>query len=125
MIGTTRSVRVFVYAQPCDMRKQHDSLAALVREAMSYDLLSGDYFVFVGRTRTRAKILYFDGTGLCMLWKRLDRGHFAKLWRPDAAQGVALTHAELTLFLEGSELVGRVALSPPAVSYDDRVVVFR
>lgn len=58
MIGTTRSVRVFVDAQPCDMRKQHDSLTALVRDAVSHDLLSGDHRVFVGETRTRAKILF-------------------------------------------------------------------
>ena len=125
MIGTTRSVRVFVYAAPCDMRKQHESLAALVRNAMGHDLLAGDHFVFVGKTRKRAKVLFFDGTGLCMLWKRLERGRFASLWRPEASSGIQITHAELALFLEGSELVGRVPLSPPKVSYEDRTVVFR
>jgi transposase len=125
VIGTTRSVRVFVYAAPCDMRKQHDSLAALVREAMKHDLLRGDYFLFVGRTRKRAKVLFFDGTGLCLLWKRLERNRFAALWPADPLTEVRLTPVELGLFLEGSELVGRVPLSPPTVSYADRQVVFR
>ncbi len=65
MLTPSRSRRVFAYQKPCDMRKQYDSLAALVSEAMSLDCLNGDLFLFVGRTRTRAKVLYFDGTGMC------------------------------------------------------------
>jgi transposase len=125
VIGTTRSVRVFVYATPCDMRKQHDSLAALVRDAMKHDLLRGDHFLFIGRTRKRAKVLFFDGTGLCLLWKRLEKGLFAALWTEDTRTEIRLTQVELALFLEGSTLVGRVPLSPPTVSYGDRKVVFR
>jgi len=63
MLTPSRSRRVFAYQKPCDMRKQYDSLAALVSEAMFLDCLNGDLFLFVGRTRTRAKVLYFDGTG--------------------------------------------------------------
>jgi transposase len=66
MLTPSRSRRVFAYQQPCDMRKQYDSLAALVTGAMDHDFLSGDLYLFVGRTRRRAKVLYFDGTGLCV-----------------------------------------------------------
>lgn len=93
------------------MRKSFDTLAALTTQVGPRALLSGTVFLFVGRDRKRAKVLFFDGTGLCVLSKRLEKGHFAKLWSDDAAP-LTLTSSELALFLEGSELVGRVALSP-------------
>jgi transposase len=70
-------------------------------------------FLFVGRTRKRAKILYWDGTGLCLFSKRLEKGLFAAPWSKASAQPQVWTTTELSLFLEGSELVGKVALSPP------------
>lgn len=121
MLTPSRSRRVFAYQQPCDMRKQFDSLAALVTGAMGHDILSGDLFLFVGRTRTRAKVSYFDGTGLCVFAKRLERGHFAAPWDGQNE----LTESELQLLLEGAELVGRMPLSPRRVEYSDRQVVFR
>jgi transposase len=66
----------------------------------------------VNATRKRAKVLLWDGTGLCIYAKRLERGRFACLWREAEARVVRLTMSELQLFLEGSVLVGRVALSP-------------
>jgi hypothetical protein len=67
ILGSLRHVRVFVYREPVDMRKAYDTLAALVEGPMNKRLLSGDIFVFIGRRRKRAKALYFDGTGLCLL----------------------------------------------------------
>ena len=113
--------RVFAYQHPCDMRKQYDSLAALVTDAIGRDVLTGDLFLFVGRRRTRAKVLYFDGTGMCVFQKRLARGHFAAPWLGQDE----LTESELQLLLEGSEMVGRVALSPRVVTCTEREVVFR
>jgi transposase len=114
MMGSTRRLSVFAYGQPCDMRKSYDSLAALVVGAMGKDLLCGDIFLFVGKDRKRAKALHWDGTGLCLYAKRLEQGRFAALWqRAQEGQPVVLTVTELALFLEGSELVGRTALSPP------------
>jgi transposase len=123
VIGAGRNRRVFAHTEPCDLRKHFDSLAAIVTGSMKRPLLSGDLFLFVNRSRKRAKVLYFDGTGLCVLCKRLERGKFAALWEPKAR--TELTENELSLFLEGVELVGRVALSPPAVGYGDRYVTFR
>jgi transposase len=63
--------------------------------------------------RTRAKVLLWDGTGLCIYAKRLEQGRFACLWREATAGApLRLTMSELQLFLEGSALVGRVPLSP-------------
>ena len=112
ILGATRQVRVFVYREPCDMRKAYDTLSALAEGPMKKKLLSGDVFVFIGRTRKRAKALYFDGTGLCMLCKRLEVGHFAAPWRRPGDGPLELTMNELALLLEGSEHALRVRLSP-------------
>ena len=124
MIGLGRRVPVFAWGEPTDMRKNFDTLACLVREQMKHDVLDGAIFVFVGRNRRRAKVLFWDGTGLCVLAKRLEKGRFAAPWEsatPGAVQG---TTSELALFLEGSEPVGRVPLSPPAWKPEERVVRF-
>jgi len=114
MIGSTRQVTVYAYSQPADLRRGFDGLSALVRESMERSELSGDLYVFVSRDRRRAKVLLWDGTGLCVYAKRLERGRFACLWSQKASPQVQLTVSELQLFLEGSRLVGRVPLSPPA-----------
>lgn len=107
MLGLSRRLRVFAYGVPTDMRKSFNTLSALVL-SMGHEVAAGDVFVFVGRGRRRAKVLWFDGTGLCLLAKRLEKGRFAALWEKRE-----LTSSELVLFLEGSEAVGRIALSPP------------
>ena len=112
MIGSTRQVAVWAYAAPADLRKGFDGLSALVTQTLERDPLSGDCYLFVNATRKRAKTLLWDGTGLCIYAKRLEQGRFACLWRAAAAREVPLTMSELQLFLEGSALVGRVALSP-------------
>jgi transposase len=112
IFGSVRHVRVFVYREPVDMRKAYDTLGALVEGAMKRSLLTGDVFVFIGRTRKRAKALYFDGTGLCLLSKRLETGHFAAPWKRPGEGPMELTMSELSLLLEGSEHALRVRLSP-------------
>ena len=114
MIGSTRQVRVWAYGAPADLRKGFDGLSHLVTERLRRDPLSGDCYLFVNATRKRAKVLLWDGTGLCIYAKRLEQGRFACLWRDAETDVVGLTMSELQLFLEGSTLVGRVALSPAA-----------
>lgn len=113
MLGLSRRVRVFAYQAPVDMRKAFNSLSGLVAE-LGQDVLAGDAFVFMGKSRKRAKVLWFDGTGLCLLAKRLEKGRFAPVW-----ERTELTSSELVLFLEGSELVSRMALSPAAFSLEE------
>ena len=124
MIGLGRRVPVFAYAEVVDMRKSFDTLAAIVREHIRRDVLDGALYVFVGRDRRRAKVIFWDGTGLCVLAKRLSKGRFAAPWTKKRGGVLEWTTSELALFLEGSELVGRVALSPPAWTPDDRRVTF-
>ena len=122
MIGSTRQVAVFAFTAPTDMRKSYDTLAALVTRTLGRDVLSGEVFVFVGKTRRRAKVLYWDGTGLCVLQKRLEKGRFAAPWQLQRDGALRWTMSELALFLEGSEFVGRVPLSPPAWTQGERVI---
>ena len=112
MIGSTRQLTVYTHAAPTDMRKSFDTLSALVTQALKRDPLSGDLYLFASRNRKRAKVLMWDGTGLCVYAKRLEQGHFACLWEREGSSTLKLTMSELQLFLEGSELVGRVRLSP-------------
>jgi len=113
VIGSTRQVSVYAYGAPVDMRKGFDGLSALVMNDLGRDPLAGDFYVFTNRTRKRAKVLLWDGTGLCIYAKRLEQGRFACLWRePSTAAPLHLTMSELQLFLEGSAFVGRMPLSP-------------
>ncbi|MBV8194890.1 MAG: IS66 family insertion sequence element accessory protein TnpB [Candidatus Dormibacteraeota bacterium] len=115
MISPSRSVAVYACRAPVDMRKHYDSLAAIVTASMSRDPHSGALYLFVGKDRKRAKVLYFDGTGVCVLSKRLEKGRFAMLWSDDGTGTLTLSASELALFLEGSEVVGKLALSPPVL----------
>ena len=116
MIGSTRSVRVFAYTCPADLRKGFDGLHGMVVRELGRDPLSGDCYLFVNKNRRRAKVLLYDGTGLCIYAKRLEQGSFACLWksdlRSDDASSLELTMSELALFIEGSSLVGKQRLSP-------------
>ncbi len=116
MIGSTRNLRVFAYARPADMRKGFDGLCGLVTRELGADPLSGDVFLFVSADRRRAKALIWDGTGLCIYSKRLEQGRFTSLWTASRDGAVELTMTELSLYLEGSSLVGRVPLSPARFS---------
>jgi transposase len=105
VIGSTRQVTVWAYGAPADLRKGFDGLSALVSQALRQDPLSGDCYLFVNATRKRAKVLLWDGTGLCIYAKRLERGRFACLWRDADARSVRLTISELQLFLEPAPFI--------------------
>jgi len=91
VIGSTRQVAVWAYGAPADLRKGFDGLSALVTQGLGRDPLSGDCYLFVNATRKRAKVLLWDGTGLCIYAKRLEQGRFACLWRDATARVVRLT----------------------------------
>lgn len=97
-------VRVFVALDPIDMRKSFDGLTAAVQARMRLDPLSGHLFVFLNRSRSLMKVLFWDRSGLAILYKRLERGTF-QLPRAAAGSGrVEVSPAELALILEGIEL---------------------
>ena len=108
MFGTLNGLQVYACSEPTDMRKGYNGLFTLARDSLGRDPLSGDLFLFVSRNRKRAKVLFYDGTGLCILMKRLEQGRFVAPWERETLE---MSQSELQLFLEGSTHV-RLRLSP-------------
>ena len=99
MIGMPSGVKVYLACGRTDMRKGMDGLALQVQTVLQQDPFSGHVFCFRGRRGDLIKLLWWDGDGLCLFAKRLERGRF--IW-PRAEQGVAvLTPAQLSMLLEG------------------------
>jgi transposase len=99
VIGPTGAVRVMVATKPVDFRKGAEGLAALVREDMRSDPFSGAVYVFRAKRADRVKLIFWDGTGVCLFAKRLEDGEFR--W-PKIEDGVIrLTAAQLSALIEG------------------------
>ena len=117
MLTLPPSVRVYLALGPVDMRRGHDGLMAVVRSVWELDPCSGHLFVFLGRRRDRAKLLYWDRGGFVLVYKRLERGRF-KVPELRAGQTRAeIDGVQLAMLLDGID-VARVsrgrAWSPPA-----------
>jgi transposase len=107
MLSFTGGLKVFVALEPVDLRKGYGGLEGLVSERLGEDLRQGALFVFTNRRHTRLKILYFDGTGLWLLIKRLEEGTFSwpKVTDPQAVK-LKLAPEALTLLTDGIDLRG-------------------
>lgn len=97
-------VRIYLCTTPADMREGFDTLAALVREHLGHDPLSGHLFLFVGRDRDRIKILHWDADGFALWYKRLEEGTFRLPSAKTAGAGVELKASELAMLLAGIDL---------------------
>jgi transposase len=97
-------LRIFLCTSPADMRKGFDTLAALVREHLGHDPLSGHLFLFVGRSRDRLKIMYWDTDGFALWYKRLEEGTFRLPSAKKSGTSVELKASELAMLLEGIDL---------------------
>ena len=108
-------VQVYVALEPVDLRYGFERLAGVVRERMGYEPRSGALFVFFGRRRQTVKIVFADGTGICVFHKRLDRGTFTTI----EATAPGATHLEVDdatfeALLDGLDLgVGSSTSTPP------------
>ena len=99
MIGLTGAVKVMIATKPVDFRKGSEGLAALVREEMKADPFCGTVYVFRAKRADRVKLIFWDGTGVCLFAKRLEDGEFR--W-PKMQDGVIrLSAAQLSALLEG------------------------
>ncbi len=101
MLSLAASIRVLFHREPVDFRKAHDGLAAIVRQALRADPLDGSLFVFLNRRRDRIKLIQWDGNGLWLHYKRLEKGTFKAL-----CGGPKITRAQLSMLLEGIEVKG-------------------
>jgi transposase len=99
MITIPSGTRIWIAAGMTDMRRGFDGLTAIVQTALEQQPFTGHVFVFRGRRGDLIKVLWYDGDGLCLFAKRLERGRF--IW-PHAESGtVSLTRAQLSMLLEG------------------------
>lgn len=106
MISFNRRTKVFVCKEPTDMRASYDTLFAKAKGVLGQDPFSGHLFLFVNTRRTSVKCLFYDGTGLVILAKRLERGQFSRI-NPMHRGELTLTAAEFALFFEGANLEAR------------------
>lgn len=114
MISFTRRTKVYVSREPVDMRASYDTLFSKARGVLNQDPLSGHLFVFINLKRTSIKCLYYDGTGLVLLCKRLEKSTFSKI-NPMFRGEIVLTAAEFALFFEGANFEKRFIESPAEI----------
>jgi transposase len=117
MIVAPASVKVLVATKPVDFRRGADSLAAMVREQLQHDPFSGTIFIFRSKRADRLKILGWDGSGMVLLWKRLEQGAFR--WPPISDGVMRLTASQLAALIDGmdwSRLHARDVARPTATS---------
>jgi transposase len=115
MLAFNRRTKIFVCKEPTDMRSSYDALFARAKSVLGQDPFSGHLFLFLNRRRTSVKCLYYDGTGLVLICKRLEKGVFARI-NPMYKKEIVLTQAEFSLFFEGADLEKRFIDSPREIS---------
>ena len=105
MLNFSSAVRVFIALAPVDLRGSFNRLSALAQNQLAQDPLSGHLFVFTNRPRNRVKVLFWDGSGLWVCAKRLEKGTFG--WPQGEGASQCLRAEELTLLIHGIESSGR------------------
>lgn len=101
MLNLSEDLKVYLYTQPCDMRRGFDVLARQVEEHFKKNVRLGGVFVFFSRSRDRAKLLYWDEDGYAIWYKRLEQGVFRVSAESETEE---ITGVDLRLLLEGMEL---------------------
>lgn len=114
MMAFPAGPRVYLVAGITDMRKGFDGLAAQVQQALVKNPFSGQLFVFRGRRGDLIKVLWWDGQGLCLFCKRLERGRF--IWPQVQNGAVHLSGAQLAMLLEGIDWRAPKRTSDPHVA---------
>lgn len=106
MFPVSAQTKVFLWMTPTDMRKSFRGLLALTEGLLRQEPATGHLFVFVGRRRDMIKVLYWDGTGFCIWYKRLEVGRFQlpSATNVDVSRGVELSSTQLSLILDGIDL---------------------
>jgi transposase len=99
MIGLPASTQIWIAAGVTDLRRGFTGLSAIAQTVLEKSPFSGHVFVFRGRRGDLIKLLWFDGDGLCLFAKRLERGRF--VWPQAESGSVSLTRAQLSMLLEG------------------------
>jgi len=102
----TRGMKVCLAVAPVDLRRSFEGLALLVKQALGEDERSSQIFVFSNQRKNRIRLLYWDGSGLWLMTKRLESGSFAWPQVPDGAAKIKLRAEALEMLLSGIDLKG-------------------
>lgn len=111
MISFNRRTKVYVSREFTDLRASYDTLFEKTKSVLNQDPYSGHLFLFINKHRTSIKCLFYDGTGLVIIAKRLEKGLFSKI-NPFHRGEIILTAAEFALYFEGADLEKRFIDSP-------------
>jgi transposase len=114
MINFNRRTKIYVNKSSTDMRESYDGLFNRAKSILHKDPFSGHLFLFINKRRNSCKCLYYDGTGLVIIAKRLEKGLFSKI-NPFYKREMILTQAEFSLFFEGADLHKRFIDSPSEI----------
>jgi transposase len=114
VIALPAGTRIWIAAGVTDMRRGFQGLSAQVQTVLEQQPFSGHVFVFRGRRGDIVKVLWFDGDGLCLLAKRLERGRF--VWPQASSGSVSLSPAQLSMLLEGIDWRSPIRTAQPVLS---------
>jgi transposase len=107
MLNLAPGLEIFFCTAPADMRRSFDGLARMAEEHLAKQVLAGGLFVFVNKRRDRLKLLWFDGDGYCLWYKRLEEGTFQMPTVRDERTSLTLSATDLSLILGGVDLAAR------------------
>jgi transposase len=104
MLTLPPSVRLWIAAEPVDMRRGHDGLAAIVRSQWKRELFEGHLFIFIGKRKDRCKILFWDRGGFVLYYKRLERGRFRLPKNVSESNHIEIDATTLAMLLDGIDI---------------------
>jgi transposase len=104
MLTLPSSVRIFIYTQPADMRCGFNKLSMFANNIMDHDPFSGHLFVYFNKRGDKCKILFWDRTGFCIWYKRLEEGSFERISNPSKTTSLEIDMTTLSLILEGIDI---------------------
>ena len=122
MIGLPGNTKIYLATQPADLRRSFNGLLAMVEGRFGLQAMSGDLFLFLNRSGTQVRILFWERDGYCILMKRLEQGTFRRLHASSSHEVVTIDVGELAMLLEGIEaptVRRRKRFSRPSLSPND------
>ena len=114
MIAVPTGMQIWIVAGVTDLRRGFTGLAGMVQTALEQNPFSGQVFVFRGKRGDLIKLLWWDGDGLCLFAKRLERGRF--IWPQADKDAVSLSRAQLSMLLEGIDWRRPIRTAAPAIA---------
>lgn len=104
MLHLSPAVRYYLYTSHTDMRKGFDSLCGIISSQMALDALSGAVFIFINKKRNQVKLLLWEGDGLSLYYKRLERGTYERPSSAENTTSASLNYQQLQFILQGVAL---------------------